>query len=75
MLMIDINVTNGDKSDKMNTEDNLEMDKLEIEDDDDTEIIYQRFLINHKRRENEDNKKTNGKNVAAQMQQFKFVST
>jgi hypothetical protein len=56
----DINVTNGDESDKVNTEDNLDIDKSDIEDDDETEIIYQRFLKNYKRRENEDKNKTNG---------------
>jgi hypothetical protein len=71
----------GDESDK-HTEDNLDIDNSEIDDDDDeTEIIFQKFLKNHEKRENEQrekmkkqNNKPNEENVAAQMQQFKFVS-
>ena len=58
----------------MNTK---EINDSELEDDDDeeTEIIYQRFLENHKKKENENIKKSNGKNVTAKLQKFKFVST
>ena len=35
----DVKITNGDESDKMNTEDNLDMDNSEFEDDYETEII------------------------------------
>jgi hypothetical protein len=66
----DVNATNGDKSEKVNTEDILENDDSEIEDDDETEIIYQKFLENHKKREDEKKKKSNVENVAAQIQQF-----
>ena len=45
-----INVTNGDESDKVNTDDNLDMDNSEIEDDDKTKIIYQHFLRTTKER-------------------------
>ena len=65
---------NWDNSDEVNTE---EINDSELEDDDDeeTEIIYQRFLENHKKKENENRKKSNEENVTAQMQKFKFVST
>ena len=65
---------NGDKSDKENTDDNLEYDDSEIEEDEETEIIFQRFLKNHEKKENELKKKLNEENLAAKMQQFKFVS-
>ena len=50
---------NGDKSDKENTDDNLEFDDSEILEDEETEIIYQKFLENHKKRETEQKKKLN----------------
>ena len=48
----EIDADDGDESDK-NTEDNLDMDNSEIDDDDETEIIYPKFLKNHAKRENE----------------------
>ena len=70
----DVNVENDDKSDNENNEDSLEyLD--DIEEEDETEIIYQRFLENHKKKENEQKKKSNEENAALLMQQFKFVST
>ena len=70
----DKHTDNGDNSDEVNIE---EINDSELEDDDDeeTEIIYQRFLENHKKKENENRKKSNEENVTAQMQKFKFVST
>ena len=65
---------NGDKSDKENTDDNLEYDDSEIEEDEETEIIFQRFLKNHEKKENELERKLNEENLAAKIQQFKFVS-
>ena len=62
----DVNETKGDESDQVNIEDSLESVDSEIEDDE-TEIIYQRFLENHKKKESEEN-------FAVQMQNFKFVS-
>ena len=64
----------GDKSDNENTDDNLENDNSESEEDEETEIIFQRFLKNHEKKENELKKKLNEENLAAKMQQFKFVS-
>jgi hypothetical protein len=49
----DVNVSNGEESDKVNTDNNLDMENLEIEDDDETDIIYQKFLLNHEKRKNE----------------------
>ena len=46
-----------------------------MEEYDETEVIYQKFLENHEKRKNEEKKKLNEENVAAQMQQFKFVSS
>ena len=70
----DVNETKGDESDQVNIEDSLESVDSEIEDDE-TEIIYQRFLENHKKKENELKKKESEENFAVQMQNFKFVST
>ena len=55
----DANLTNRDKYDKVNTEDNLEFDDSEIEDDNEITKNYQQ----RKRKYNEEN-------VAAQKQQL-----
>ena len=46
-----------------------------MEEYDEIEVIYQKFLDNHEKRKNEQKKKLNEENVSAKMQQFKFVST
>jgi hypothetical protein len=62
---------NEDKSGKRNSSVKLEYDDSEIEED---ELIHQRFLKNHEKKENEKRKQLNEENLAAQMQTFKFVS-
>ena len=71
----DVNETNGETPNEVNSEELDDDDGSEIEDDDETEIIYQRFLKNHEKKSNENKKKSNDENAAAEMQNFKFVST
>ena len=52
IIEYDVNETKGDEQDQVIVEDGLEYVDSEIEDDE-TEIIYQRFLENHKKKENE----------------------
>ena len=71
---VDMSTVDGDESDEVNTEE-IEASEFEDDDDDETEIIFQRFLENHKKKENENKNKLNEEKVTAQMQKFKFVST
>ena len=56
ILTDDMNKTNGYESNEMNTVDILESDP-EIDNVDETEVIYQKFLKPHKKRETEFKKK------------------
>ena len=75
LCVIQIIGNESNDSEIVNTGDKSDIDESENdEEDDEIEQIYQEFLRNNKRMEIKNIKKAKEENIAAAMQQFKFVS-